>query len=303
MVVNLKSFKDQMTAFYEYLLGKFHRGELVFVDRLMLSSIGARTCYSSASSWEELLGDKRIAEEDERFAFLERLYEAKHDSIFAHSPILFTEDGTFVKFNVFKLWQFYNKEENKTYFCANARHLVEAMRYKSIGFDVLVDYLKSQKEPFLVLRECEDVNGTIAVIPETKPWFWTSVIVFGVSRVMTHQYVRHTWLNFSQRSHRYTKAESVICPPSIEKNAEAKSLFLKARDEVKDVYENLMGTYGIKKEDARFIMPEGTATSIMASAPLFVWEDFVEKRCHPKAQWEIRRFAQEVKKVLDEVRT
>lgn len=31
MVVNLKSFKDQMTAFYEYLLGKFHRGELVFL--------------------------------------------------------------------------------------------------------------------------------------------------------------------------------------------------------------------------------------------------------------------------------
>ena len=42
MVVDLKSFKDQMTAFYEYLLGKFYRGKLVFVDRLMLSFLSGR---------------------------------------------------------------------------------------------------------------------------------------------------------------------------------------------------------------------------------------------------------------------
>jgi len=303
-MITLKKYREQLSEFYEYLLDKLFKKELCIVDKLMLSSIGARTCYSTAPNWEELTKDPRISDENERFAFLERLYEAKHDSIFAHSPTLFVEDGRFTRFNVFKLWQFYDEKENKTYFCANARHLVEAMRYKNLSFDVLISYIRNQKKPTLnpVLQKEEDMNVAVVKLPETNPWFWISVIAFGVSRVMTHQYVRHTWLNFSQRSHRYTKVEGVVCPNSIKEDPEAKELFYKAYYEVGSAYLDLVKLRCIKKEDARFIMPNGSATTIMASAPRFVWEDFMEKRCHPKAQWEIRKFASMVKAVLNETR-
>ena len=45
-------------------------------------------------------------------------------------------------------------------------------------------------------------------------------------------------------------------------------------------------------------MPQGTATTLIASAPIFIWKDFVEKRDIPQAQEEIREIAKILKQVL-----
>ncbi len=39
---------------------------------------------------------------------------------------------------------------------------------------------------------------------------WMSVITHNFSRIFSHQYIRHTWLNFNQRSHRYTKVDRYV---------------------------------------------------------------------------------------------
>ncbi len=214
-MITLEKYRKQLSEFYEYLLDKFFKKELLIPDQLTLSAIGARICYSTAPDFAELLRDPRISKETEKFAFLKRLYEAKHDSVFAHSPILFAEKDRFQKFNVFKLWQFY--ESSVTHFCASARHLVEAMRYRNLDFDTLATSVKKQTPFSLKYTSEREGSREIIVIrlPETKPWWWTSVIAFGVSRVMTHQFVRHTWLNFSQRSHRYTPVDGYAFPETI----------------------------------------------------------------------------------------
>jgi thymidylate synthase (FAD) len=123
---------------------------------------------------------------------------------------------------------------------------------------------------------------------------------------MTHQLVRHTWLNFSQRSHRYTKVDSVVIPPSVkQKNKGKLNITLMLYEEFVThflhCYKSLIEVSGVPREDARFISPAGASTTIMASGPLFVWQDFASKRNHPKAQWEIRKCASIVEKIIEYV--
>jgi len=50
--------------------------------------------------------------------------------------------------------------------------------------------------------------------------------ISGVSRVLTHQLVRHRLASYSQQSQRYVKiSPNVIIPPKIKKNQETKQLF------------------------------------------------------------------------------
>jgi len=55
----------------------------------------------------------------------------------------------------------------------------------------------------------------------------------------------------------------------------------------------------MKRESARFVVPQGVATSVLATGPDLVWEDFVSKRAIPQAQEEIRALAIFLKEVLN----
>ena len=123
----------------------------------------------------------------------------------------------------------------------------------------------------------------------------------GVSRVLTHQLVRHRIASFSQQSQRYVNIkEDAIVPPSIKRNKEAMALFQIGIDQVWKIYRELLGM-GIKKEDARFILPNATATSLVMTMNLRELIHTTGLRLCFRAQWEIRMlFAfikREVKKV------
>ena len=123
----------------------------------------------------------------------------------------------------------------------------------------------------------------------------------GVSRVLTHQLVRHRIASFSQQSQRYVNIkEDAIVPPSIKRNKEAMALFQIGIDQVWKIYRELLGM-GIKKEDARFILPNATATSLVMTMNLRELIHTTGLRLCFRAQWEIRiLFAfikREVKKV------
>lgn len=180
-MIKLMNYKSQLFSFYAYLVNKMLNNELTFVDDLELSAIGARICYSSATNFTELISDPKISDRKERFKFLEKLYNAEHDSVFAHSPVLFKEKGNFKKFNVFKLWQFYDISNDVTYFCANARHLIEALRYKNLDFKVLTEKLNQNeilKNLSYVFKQKNSMNVVTMVFKNTHPWYWASVIAF-----------------------------------------------------------------------------------------------------------------------------
>lgn len=123
--------------------------------------------------------------------------------------------------------------------------------------------------------------------------------ITGGSRAFTHQIVRHRLCAFSQQSQRYVdeKGFSIITPPSIEKNEEAKRIFGDFIKSAKDTYIKLQ-SLGIKKEDARFVLPNAVESEIVISANFREWRHILRERCNKSAQWEIREIALEILKIL-----
>ncbi|MDO4920807.1 MAG: FAD-dependent thymidylate synthase [Phascolarctobacterium sp.] len=114
----------------------------------------------------------------------------------------------------------------------------------------------------------------------------------GVSRVLTHQLVRHRIASYSQQSQRYVKehAFETILPPSIAANAEAQAKFAALMEEIQSLY-NEFTEAGIPAEDARYILPNATETKIVCTFNARSLLNFFSLRCCTRAQWEIRALA------------
>ena len=140
-------------------------------------------------------------------------------------------------------------------------------------------------------------NGHLSVLEHAQATFK----IRNVSRALTHQLVRHRVASYSQRSQRYVSEKSFpyVTPPAISKNEEALKVFEKAIRNTKTAYQELI-SLGIKREDARFVLPNATVTEIVMTANFREWRHVVELRGHRSAQWEIRRLAVAVLKILKE---
>jgi thymidylate synthase (FAD) len=116
--------------------------------------------------------------------------------------------------------------------------------------------------------------------------------VDGISRVCSHQLVRHRLASYSQRSQRYVPAgeDRVVLPPSVAADPEAKALFEEAVGAARRVYAELLNR-GIPKEDARFVLPHGAATSLFVTMNARELLHFFSLRLCRRAQWEIRDLA------------
>lgn len=116
--------------------------------------------------------------------------------------------------------------------------------------------------------------------------------VEGVSRVLTHQLVRHRIASYSQKSQRYVSEQGFeyVMPPSVAANPQAAARFRQVMDQLRDTYAELAAA-GIPKEDARFVLPNAGETKIIVSMNARSLLHFFELRCCERAQWEIRRLA------------
>lgn len=123
--------------------------------------------------------------------------------------------------------------------------------------------------------------------------------ITGGSRAFTHQIVRHRLCSFSQQSQRYVdeKGFEVVTPHSVENNIEAKKLFDDFIETAKDTYIKLQ-SMGIRKEDARFVLPNAVESEIVISANFREWRHVLKERCDKSAQWEIREIALEILRIL-----
>ena len=109
----------------------------------------------------------------------------------------------------------------------------------------------------------------------------------GISRVTSHQLVRHRLASYSQQSQRYVsvKEADFIIPPSVEK-FRGSELFCKAIEESKKAYQELINL-GIPQEDARYMMAQGIATNLVLSANARELLHIFRLRLCNRAQWEI----------------
>ncbi len=126
-------------------------------------------------------------------------------------------------------------------------------------------------------------------------------LIEGVSRVTTHQLVRHRiGCSYSQKSQRYvreTQPEFVV-PPRIERDPHKKEEFLKACHSAFSAYCELVDR-GVHQEEARYLLPQALESKIVVTMNGRALHHFFSLRCCTRAQGEIRTMAQ---KMLEQVK-
>lgn len=114
----------------------------------------------------------------------------------------------------------------------------------------------------------------------------------GVSRVLSHQLVRHRIASYSQQSQRYVAEHdfSYIMPPSIQNHPEAKKKYRSIMEQIRTVYDELVSLQ-IPQEDARYVLANATETKLVITMNVRTLRHFFNLRCCYRAQWEIRDLA------------
>ncbi|MDV3292907.1 MAG: FAD-dependent thymidylate synthase [Nitrososphaerales archaeon] len=110
-----------------------------------------------------------------------------------------------------------------------------------------------------------------------------------VSRVTTHQLVRHRTASYDQESQRFSAAtrEGAVTPPSIQSNKEAAEAYDAGLKAVYAAYEKMVAA-GVPKEDARYVLPNAIKTKILMTVSARSLMHVVWQRTALQAQWEIR---------------
>jgi len=130
--------------------------------------------------------------------------------------------------------------------------------------------------------------------------------ITGISRVTSHQLVRHRIASYSQESQRYTdpftskEKNWAVIPDSIIENPKAKKLVeefliktMKLRKELDEL--------GIELEDSRYFLPNATKTAIIVTMNARSLWNFFNFRICTRAQWEIRRLAKMMYYLVNDV--
>ena len=127
--------------------------------------------------------------------------------------------------------------------------------------------------------------------------------VDGISRVTSHQLVRHRVASFSQQSQRYVSHKerfAVVTPPTIAENPEHSRLFEAQVAALHAAYGALVEA-GVPAEDARYLLPNATETKIIITMNARELLHFFRVRCCERAQWEIRAMAVEMLRLVKPV--
>ncbi len=122
-------------------------------------------------------------------------------------------------------------------------------------------------------------------------------LIEGISRAASHQIVRHRLASISQESQRYVSLDkggwNFVVPPAVAENPKARAILDQARQDLTRAYQELR-QLGIRKEDARFLLPNATETRMVISMSFAAWQHFCWLRCDKAAQWEVRAVAYDI---------
>ena len=150
----------------------------------------------------------------------------------------------------------------------------------------------------------KEINNLVSYLKESGH---TSVLehvkftfaIDNVSRVLTHQLVRHRLASYSQQSQRYVKLQTdfsidnYVIPPKIKKNKLAYSKYEVILSDIQKSYNELVDL-GIEPEDARFVLPNAAKTRIVVTMNCVALLHFFDLRSCSLAQWEIRNLSDEM---------
>lgn len=194
--------------------------------------------------------------------------------------------------------------------------------YSAISVDELTEKLTDEKIEKFVTH--------LVNIGHESPFEHASFTfaIEGVSRVLSHQLVRHRIASPSQQSQRYVKLDQFdyIVPKSIQNCPGATTLFKMHMEESQRVYNDLVDMLMNEKirlfkenhdrdmtkkeynsmekeaiEDARYVFPNACETKIVITMNARSLLNFFNLRCCNRAQLEIRELADEMLKQCKQV--
>lgn len=177
-----------------------------------------------------------------------------------------------------------------------------------------VKILSATLNPFITMaiaaKTCYSSESPIDIVPKNSVEFVRKVLtsghlsiaehvyitfaIEGISRAASHQLVRHRHCTFSQQSQRYVDMQDfeVEVPNNLEDEAYIE--IDKVLQVTQEVYKNLVDM-GVKKEDARCILPNCTSTNIVMSTNLHQLIHIANLRLCTRAQSEIRELFKLIK--------
>ena len=121
-----------------------------------------------------------------------------------------------------------------------------------------------------------------------------------ISRACSHQLVRHRHCSFTQRSQRYcNESEFEYINPIDDIDDLRYTIFYDMITQLKHNYDDLQ-KYGLKNEDARYILPNACATSLYLSCNLRELIHISNERLCLKAQKEIRELVKQMVSLVDD---
>ena len=126
-------------------------------------------------------------------------------------------------------------------------------------------------------------------------------LVEGLSRAAMAQLTRHRIASFDVQSQRYVKLENwtAVVPDSIAASSlagEAESCIRQCME----LYQHLLHA-GVRAEDARYVTPQAITTKLVMTMNARELLHFFSLRTCNRAQWEIRRLADEMLRICKKV--
>jgi thymidylate synthase (FAD) len=115
----------------------------------------------------------------------------------------------------------------------------------------------------------------------------------GISRICSHQLVRHRIASYDQESQRFSavEKEDFITPHSIQSHPEALRVYEQVLKDSVEAFKKLK-ELEVPKEDARFVLPQSIGTKLVITANARSLMHFFFQRTAVQAQWEIRELAE-----------
>ena len=151
----------------------------------------------------------------------------------------------------------------------------------------------------VISNRADFIKGLIKVGHETPLEFASATFdIKDISRICQNQLVRHRHASFCVMSERYVDVSKMdfVYPYEILKEYDGALDYV---DEAKRIYKYLLEC-GIKREDARFLLPQGLCTNVCVNMNFRSLRHFLKLRLDHLAQWEIRQVAIEIYDICKE---
>ena len=192
----------------------------------------------------------------------------------------------------------------------------ESKTFKLSGAESFIAYVARVSNPAGQMND-ETAPRLLAYLIKNKHWSPFELVSFTVeintSRGIAQQILRHRSFSFQEFSQRYAQATEIVEYParrqdvknrqnSIDDLMQAdKDWFLAAQKKVATdsltLYDEALAR-GIAKEQARFLLPIGTATKLYMSGTARSWIHYIQLRADPATQLEHREIAEGCKAIF-----